>query len=78
VLPCHKAETGRFAINAPSTAKAVLPNANVWTYTEGGGAVRLETTESISFALWDRLKRYVEVLKPSKEETNEETSKRDG
>lgn len=38
---------------------------NVWVYRDAsGGAVRLETPDTLSKALWDRLKAYVEILKP--------------
>jgi hypothetical protein len=38
---------------------------NVWTYCEAGGAVRLETSDPLPKALWERLKRYVDVLEPT-------------
>ncbi len=37
---------------------------NVWQFTEAGGTVRLETPDPLPKALWERLKRYVEVLEP--------------
>lgn len=38
---------------------------NVWAFKMGGGAVRLETTDELPFALWRKLRDYVEVIKPS-------------
>lgn len=39
---------------------------NEWTYEEAGGSVRVETPNPLPRALWERLKRYVEILEPSK------------
>lgn len=41
------------------------PGANVWFFTEGGGTVKLETPNPLPRALWERLRRYVEVLEPA-------------
>lgn len=62
------AETGYYSDAGPRAA-------NVWTYGEGGGSVRLETSGTIPLSLWTKLKNYVDILKPSdstKEEHNEE------
>jgi hypothetical protein len=39
--------------------------ANVWVYSEAGATVRLETPVNLPMALWERLSKYVQVLKPS-------------
>ncbi|HEV2968834.1 MAG TPA: hypothetical protein VGY55_02520, partial [Pirellulales bacterium] len=49
----------------------ITAKGNVWVYSEGGGTVRLETTDPLPRELWARLKRYVEVLNPSPEQTKE-------
>jgi hypothetical protein len=45
-----------------------IPNvhgANVWVYRDAAGAtVKLETPSTLTTALWDRLKAYIEILKP--------------
>ncbi len=37
---------------------------NRWSYREAGGTVRLETPDPLPRALWERLKRYVDMLEP--------------
>jgi len=39
---------------------------NVWMYTEEGKTIRLETPDNLTASLWDRLNRYVDILKPAK------------
>jgi hypothetical protein len=48
------------ALRTPTTESAL----NVWQFTEAGGTIRLETPDPLPPALWIRLKRYVEILKP--------------
>lgn len=46
---------------------------NVWVYRDTeGGTVRLETPEKMSKALWDRLKAYLEILKPETQAKEEQ------
>lgn len=40
---------------------------NAWDFTEAGGTVRVETPNPLPRALWERLKRYVEILEPPSE-----------
>jgi hypothetical protein len=40
---------------------------NVWVYREAGGVVRLETPDPLPVALWERLTKYVQMLKPATE-----------
>ena len=42
---------------------------NVWTYTEAGGTVKVITPDPFPKALWSRLSKYVEMLKPEADET---------
>jgi hypothetical protein len=54
---------------SPTPAAAqFVPNvhgANVWVYRDAAGAtVKLETPSTLTMALWDRLKAYIEILKP--------------
>lgn len=37
---------------------------NVWTYSEDGGTVRLDTPADLSRKLWERLSRYAAMLEP--------------
>jgi hypothetical protein len=48
----------------PVTA-AMDSKANVWTFSEAGGTVRLETPDPLPWPLWDRLTRYVKMLEPA-------------
>lgn len=45
--------------------ESMAATGNVWVYTESGGTVRLETPDPLPLALWERLTKYVEVLRPS-------------
>jgi hypothetical protein len=56
-------------IAAPLHPGTPLPaGENVWVFKgKGGGVVRLETPSELSLELWDKLNRYVQVLKPEKE-----------
>jgi hypothetical protein len=47
-------------------AGATATNSNVWVYSEAGATVRLETPNDLPKALWERLKRYVEMLGPAR------------
>ena len=38
---------------------------NSWTFRFGGGYVRLDTSDDMPLALWNKLNQYVQVLKPS-------------
>ena len=49
----------------PVSRIASSPEINVWVFTEDGRTVRLETPDQLSKKLWDRLKKYVDVLEPS-------------
>jgi hypothetical protein len=40
---------------------------NTWSYSEAGGTVRVETPIPLPRALWERLKRYVDILEPFEE-----------
>ena len=43
----------------------VAPDMNTWVYTEGGGTVTLKTPNPLPLPLWERLTRYVEMLRPT-------------
>jgi hypothetical protein len=47
----------------PSTSSA--QPSNVWTWSEDGGTVRLETSIPLPLPLWQRLEKYVEAIKPA-------------
>src|SRR5262249_1728253 len=52
---------------SPQTVQFVpnVQGANVWVYRDAAGAtVKLETPSTLTTALWDRLKAYIEILKP--------------
>jgi hypothetical protein len=51
-----------------SVADASVKRSNVWSFSEAGGMVRVETPDPLPRVLWERLKRYVDVLEPAKEE----------
>lgn len=38
---------------------------NVWVYRDGTGTIRLETPTQLTYAMWDRLTKYVDILRPS-------------
>ncbi len=63
--------------NATTTVPTAAPlvtstvTGNVWQYKEAGGLVRLETPDPLPKALWDRLKKYVEMLEPSSNQGGE-------
>jgi len=51
---------------APPIGTVSPPAPNVWIQSIGGTTVRLELSEDeLPFALWKRLRDYVEILKPS-------------
>jgi hypothetical protein len=52
--------------------KARSANFNEWVFSEAGGMVRVETPNPLPRALWERLRRYVEVLEPAKPENGED------
>jgi hypothetical protein len=52
----------------PSPVSA--PGKTVWQF--GGGAVRIETPDPITRAMWERLKKYVELLEP--DDSNKEVA----
>ena len=58
-------------VNAPrhvATVRSAKTGVNTWVYSEGGGTVLLETPDKLSATLWNRLKRYVDILEPEEEE----------
>jgi len=66
----------------PNEPLLVRPGVNVWVYNEAGNSVRVETSDPLSLAMWERLMHYVEVLHPSsgtrKEGANGNTKARRG
>jgi hypothetical protein len=43
--------------------------ANVWVFNASGMWVKVETSQDISLELWDRLNKYVQIIKPEKAAT---------
>jgi hypothetical protein len=44
---------------------------NVWWFREAGGMVRVESPDPLPRVLWERLKRYVDVIEPAAEQEKE-------
>jgi hypothetical protein len=60
---------------APATGSEPRPEyrTNVWSFREAGGMVRVESPDPLPRVLWERLKRYVDVLEPSGEQVEKKT-----
>jgi hypothetical protein len=54
----------RLAASAATRAPDEENPVAVWTYPCAGTTVRVETPENLSPAVWERLNRYIQVLKP--------------
>ena len=53
------------AKSSPRPAAAANYGGNVWVYRDAaGGAVRLETPDTLSKTLWEKLTAYVKILEP--------------
>jgi hypothetical protein len=47
-----------------ASSEVTSANANVWSFRLDGGYVRLETSHHLPRALWEKLSKYIEVLRP--------------
>lgn len=59
--PTPRPEAAREAVREE---RHVASDVDVWSIRIGNEVVRLETTHELSLAVWSKLRRYVEVLKP--------------
>lgn len=61
---------GAIAVPLSGSGKYELASSsNHWVFSEAGGTVKLETPDPLPRALWERLKRYVDMLEPAKPNT---------
>ena len=47
----------------------LAPGVNTWVFSLGGETVRVETSDNLSWPLWQKLNSYVQVLKPSNKDS---------
>ncbi|MDB5358137.1 MAG: hypothetical protein JWN24_4590 [Phycisphaerales bacterium] len=52
---------------APRRESPPPADMDVWSFSIGAQSVRVETSKELSSALWDKLSRYINVLKPENE-----------
>lgn len=52
------------SVSPSGSPEPTSAGANVWSFRLGGGYVRLETSHHLPRALWEKLSKYIEVLKP--------------